>query len=84
MVRYLFKWSDQSEPSCVDFEDWDSVWSEAVKALGHALRDINGKMAPHGRLTLDVTDANGAPVASITVIAERYQGVWADMVRSET
>ena len=74
MARYQFRWSDQSEPQWVDLRSGDYAWAEAVKSLGEALRDIDGNMAPRARLTLEVTDAQGARVASITVTAERHQG----------
>ncbi|MDR6952386.1 hypothetical protein J2X65_001741 [Ancylobacter sp. 3268] len=72
MAHYQFKWSDQTEPLWVDLVDGEDVWSEVVTSLGEALRDIDGNFPPRGRLTLEVSDAAGSLVASITVTAERY------------
>jgi hypothetical protein len=51
--------------------DDNTAWSEAVSSIGQLLRDVDGKLPPHGLLTLDVFDEGGALVASISVDAVR-------------
>lgn len=66
---YIFKWSDQSETAKVNLDSDDHAWSEAVSSIGRAVLDIDGRMRPATRLTLEVFDPNGKRVACLSVDA---------------
>jgi hypothetical protein len=68
---YVFRWSDRPFVTEANLRDDNMAWSEAVSSIGQLLRDVDGKLSPHGLLTLDVFDERGALVASISVDAVR-------------
>ena len=71
MPVYVFKWSDDEEPTHVDLSDDDAAWSEAVITLGLVLRDIDGSLPAPSDLGLSVEDQSGRVVATMNVHAER-------------
>jgi hypothetical protein len=55
----------------VEFADASAACGEAVTLAGEILRDVNGKMSEGGDWQLDVTDAAGKRVGSLSFSVTR-------------
>ena len=69
MPRFFFNVRDGKgfpDAEGVEFADASAACGEAVTLAGEILRDVNGKMSEGGDWRLDVTDAAGDRVGSLS------------------
>jgi hypothetical protein len=76
MPRFHFKTrygtEDREDPEGTELKDLKAAWSEATRATGEILKEIDGSLEPDREWRMDVSNDTGQELFSLRLIPETY------------